>query len=35
MKHVKLGLNYAKTKVWEKKVKVQYVLCKKANVLVP
>ena len=35
MKHVQLGLNNAKNKVLEKKVKVQYVLCKKANVSVP
>ena len=33
MKHVQFGLNSAKTKL-EKKVKVQYVLCKKANVSV-
>jgi hypothetical protein len=34
MKHVQFDLNNAKT-VFEKKVKVQYVLCKKANVSVP
>ena len=32
MKHVQFGLNNAKTKCLEKKVKVQYVPCKKANV---
>ena len=32
MKHVQFGLNNAKT-VLEKKVKVQYVPCKKAKVL--
>ena len=31
MKHVQFGLNNSK-KVLEKKVKVQYVPCKKANV---
>ena len=34
MKHVQFGLNNAKTKVLEKKVKMQYVLCRKANVSV-
>ena len=34
MKHVQFGLNNAKT-VLEKKVKLQYVTCKKANVSVP
>ena len=33
MKHVQFGLNNAKTKCGE--VKVQYVPCKKANVVVP
>ena len=34
MKHPQFGLNNAKT-VLEKKVKVQYVPCKKANISVP
>jgi hypothetical protein len=32
MKHAQFGLNNAKTQVLEKKVKVQYVPCKKATV---
>ena len=35
MKHVQFGLNNAKKTVLEKKVKAQYVSCKKANFQLP